>query len=95
MWVKFDTGNHIVPLSSDKLCSESHTLLKDISENLPMVYTCHLIWKKSGNLYDSSTDLLHASFMKILVKSVLLHRGINEFISILSTLIAQFGLNSV
>jgi len=36
-------------------------------------FTCHIIWKKSGNLYDSSTNLLRASFVKILVKSVLLH----------------------
>jgi hypothetical protein len=72
------------------LCSESHTLLNGISEIFFMFYMSAISFGKN-QVYEISINLLRASFVKILVKAVLLHRGINEFISVLSTHIAQFG----
>ena len=49
-----------------------------------LVHLSSHLEKKSGTWYVHK-NLLRASFVKIAVKAILLHRGINEFLSVLST----------
>jgi hypothetical protein len=74
------------------LSNENPTLSKGIRDSLPhFVHVC-LIFIKLGKWGVNKNSLSNCQFRsKWLNKSHTLHRGVNEFISIVSTFIFRFG----